>query len=181
MDKKIKIMEKKLLLVTLVGLLIIPLAMANPLQTCLPENKDPFCLNQMFYQTTPGSYVKYVQFLRCKDEPSSPYCTSTQTIICGWLLYGEKYDVSYCKVYKQVDSDWVEAVRLKPGEIYRIPAGSGVNWKYEGIVEVTAPTTGGGGRATQPMVTPSLQDLIIKLLIIGGAAVLIVKGLGLKL
>jgi hypothetical protein len=173
-------MEKKLLLATLVGLLIMPLAMANPLQTCLPENKDPFCLSQMFYQTAPGSYVKYVQFLRCKDEPTSPYCTSTQTIICGWLLYGEKYDVSYCKVYKQVDSDWVEVVKLKPGETYRIPAGSEVNWKYEGIVEATTPTTGGGG-ATQPTVTPSLQDLIIKLLIIGGAAILIDKGLGVKL
>jgi hypothetical protein len=174
-------MEKKPLLAILVGLLIsiAPLAMANPLQTCLPESKDPFCLSQMFYQTTPGSYVKYVQFLRCKDEPTSPYCTSTQTIICGWLLYGEKYDVSYCKVYKQVDSDWVEVVKLKPGEIYRIPASSGVNWKYEGIVEATVTTTGGG--ATQPTISPSLQDLIIKLLIIGGAAVLIVKGLGIKL
>jgi hypothetical protein len=174
-------MERKLLLAALLGLVTLPLVAEAALQTCLPESKDPFCLTQMFYQTAPGSYVKYIQFLKCKDEPASPYCSSTQTIICGWLLYGEKYDVSYCKVYKQVDGYWEEVVKLKPGETYRIQAGSGVNWKYEGIVEVTAPSTGGGGGATQPTVTPSLQDLIIKLIIIGGVAVLIAKGLGVKI
>jgi len=169
-------MEKRLVLTASLGISILLLIVSNvfaiPFYTCLPESTDPLCSSEFVLKQTTSKYtLKFIQYLRCRDEPSSPYCISTQTIICGWLLYGERYDVSYCRVLKEVDGKWEVVTELKPGDQYRIPANSGINWKYEGYVEVVEQKR----EETKPVT--GVEDVLTKILIIVVSAFLIYKGL----